>query len=79
MATVKDLPFIEDDGFVLTGVNAMVNYIVESAERGEMLGKNINDKIKIDSFRTRDTLQCILSLICKVGEIRSQHKEEYKK
>lgn len=62
---VKDLPFVKDGDFVVTGPAACGIYIMERAGRGDLLGKNLADKIKIDSIKSKhDIKTAILGLIC---------------
>lgn len=53
---VKDLPFLQDEDFVVTGTAAIIHYILDYAGATELSGKTLEDKIKIDSFRSGFTL-----------------------
>jgi len=59
------LPFIQDDDFVVTGPISMVTYVIEKTNRHDLFGRTVEDKIKIDSIRTKQDLRnAILGLIC---------------
>jgi glutathione S-transferase len=50
---VKELPYLVDNNFVLTGANAMLRYVIEKSNRKEILGRNLLDSIKIDMFKSK--------------------------
>lgn len=62
---MRDLPFIMDGDFVVTGTPAIVHYIIEKSGRTDLFGKTLADITKIDKFKARvDIKLAILSLIC---------------
>jgi len=63
---VKEIPFLKDGQFVLTGTNAMLSYIIERANKLELLGRNIDDAMKIDMFKSKDYISVLLSSIYKI-------------
>jgi hypothetical protein len=66
---VRDLPFIRDGSFVVTGPAAMVVYIVEKAGRGDLMGRDLASKLRIDSMKSRHDLKsAIEGLICAYQE-----------
>jgi glutathione S-transferase len=40
---VKDLPFLKQGDFVLTGNNAMITYVIELSGRRDLLGRTLED------------------------------------
>jgi glutathione S-transferase len=60
----KELPFLKHGDFILTGSNAMVNYVIEVSGRTELLGKTLEHQAKIDIFRSRGCLNIILGFLC---------------
>lgn len=62
---IKDLPFLKDGDFVVTGPAAMIHYVVGKMGRCDLFGRTLHDQIKIDSIRSRlDLRDAILGLIC---------------
>jgi hypothetical protein len=62
---MRDLPFVKDGDFVVTGTPAIIHYILEKSGRVDLLGKTLADTVKIDKFKARvDIKLAILSLIC---------------
>lgn len=62
----KGDPFLKDGQFVLTGTNAMLSYVIEKANKLELLGRNIDDAMKIDMFKSKDYISVLLSSIYKI-------------
>jgi hypothetical protein len=62
---IKDLPFLKDGDFVVTGPAAILLYIIEKSGKTELRGRNLGDRIKIDSLKSKHDLKsAILGLIC---------------
>jgi hypothetical protein len=62
---VRDLPFLRDQDFVVTGAAGMVSYVVERAGRTDLFGRTLTDRIRIDSIKSRHDLNgAVLGLIC---------------
>lgn len=62
---MRDLPFVMDGDFVVTGTPAVIHYIIEKAGRTDLFGKTLLDITKIDKFKARvDIKLAILSLVC---------------
>lgn len=73
---MKDLPFIVDGDFVVTGIPACGHYIIEKAQRSDLFGRTLEDKVKIDSFRSKhDIRNAILGIAC---ETRPTNQQESK-
>jgi len=49
---IKDMPFLQDGDFIVTGTAAIIHYILEYAGSTDLAGKTLDDKIKMDSFRS---------------------------
>ena len=61
---VRDLPFLRDESFVVTGPAAMISYVVERAGRTDLCGRTLADRVKIDSIKSRHDLSgAVLGLI----------------
>ena len=74
---VRELPFIKHGDFVVTGNHAMITYVIELSQRREMLGKTIEHRAKIDSFRAKGDLKdTILAFICNSRPNTPQEKLE---
>ena len=62
---IRDLPFLIDADFVVTGPAGVLCYIVGIAGRHDLFGNNLQDMIKIDSLRSKHDLRnAILGFIC---------------
>ena len=62
---IKDLPFLIDGTFVVTGHTALTHYIIEKAGRVELEGRNLADKLRIDCLKSKHDLKnAIIGLIC---------------
>jgi hypothetical protein len=62
---VKDMPFLKEGDFVVTGNRAIITFLVEYANQPDLLGKTLEDKAKVDSFTNKGCLKdIILSFIC---------------
>jgi len=46
------MPFLQDGDFIVTGTAAIIHYILEYAGSTDLAGKTLDDKIKMDSFRS---------------------------
>jgi glutathione S-transferase len=67
--TIRDLPFLRDGQFVVTGPAAVVVYIAEKAGRGDLMGRTLADKVRIDSLKSKhDIRSAIEGLICAYQE-----------
>jgi len=44
----------------------MLSYIIERANKLELLGRNIDDAMKIDMFKSKDYISVLLSSIYKI-------------
>lgn len=61
---VRDLPFLRDEDFVVTGPAAMISYVVERAGRTDLCGRSLADRVRIDSIKSRHDLSgAVLGLI----------------
>ena len=77
---IKDLPFMMDGDFVVTGSTACSYYIIEKANRLDLLGRTIEDNIKITSFGNRKDLNnAVLGLICKFKVNKTAEEMKYLK
>lgn len=62
---IKDLPFLIDGTFVVTGQSALTHYIIEKSGRFELQGRNLADQLKIDCLKNKHDLKnAIIALIC---------------
>ena len=62
---IKDLPFLIDEDFTITGCASLFHYILEKAGRTDLLGHTIEEKVKIDSIKSQhDIRNAILGLVC---------------
>lgn len=76
----RDLPFMRHGDFVLTGNHAMITYVIELAGRGDLLGKTLDDRMKIDSYRAKGDLKdTILGFLCNMRPTNSQEKLDRRK
>ena len=58
----------------------MISYVIELGGRPDLLGNTLDDKMKIDSFRSKGDLKdTILGFICNTRPTTSQEKLERKK
>jgi glutathione S-transferase len=53
---IKDLPFLQHGDFIVTGTGAIIHYIIEYACRTDLVGKTIDDKLKMDTIRSHCNL-----------------------
>jgi hypothetical protein len=74
---VRDLPFLQEADFAVTGPIGMVTYLLEKAGRTDLLGRTLEDKARLDSIRSRCDLRTALIGMTCVG--RSNCEEESKK
>ena len=51
------MPFLKDGDFVVTGVPALIQYIIDKAGRPDLKGINIDDRIKIMSIRSKQDIR----------------------
>ena len=66
--------------FVLTGNHAMITYVIELAGRKDLLGRTLEHKMKIDSFRAKGDLKdTILGFLCNMRPANSQEKLDRRK
>ena len=49
---------------MLTGSTAMITYVVELASRQDLLGRSLEDKVKVDLFKSKGCLNILLGFIC---------------
>lgn len=62
---IRDFPYIQDGGFVVTGPIGIVTYILEKTGRTDLFGKTIEDKARLDSIRSRcDLRTAIIGMTC---------------
>ena len=62
---IMDLPFLLDGDFFTTGSAAIVTYLICKANREDLLGRTIVEKMKIDSIRSRcDVRNTLLGAAC---------------
>ena len=47
---MKDMPFLIDGTFSVTGRPGIVCYLLEKADRMDLLGRTIEDNIKINNY-----------------------------
>lgn len=63
--TLRDLPFLQDGDFVVTGPIGIVTYLIEKAGRSDLFGRTALDKAKMDSIRCRcDVRSAIIGVTC---------------
>lgn len=56
---------MEDNGFRVTGANAIITYIIEKTNRHDILGKGLADKAKIDGIRPKfDIRSTMIAFSC---------------
>lgn len=71
---IKALPFLRDGGFVVTGQQGMIEYIVRKAKHPSLLGSTPRDRIKLDAFKSKyEVKDNIIALVCQLN--RSSGKE----
>lgn len=62
---LRDLPFLQDGDFVVTGPIGIVTYLLEKTGRTDLFGRTLNDRAKIDSIRSRcDLRTAIVAMTC---------------
>ncbi len=62
---IRDLPYLRDGQFVVTGPAGIIHYILEKAKRSDLLGRTLGDKIRIDSIKSKHDLKsAIEGAIC---------------
>lgn len=62
---MRDLPYLQDGDFVITGPIGILTYLIEKAGRTDLLGRTAIDKAKIDSLRCRcDVRSAIIGVAC---------------
>jgi hypothetical protein len=62
---VRDLPFLRDQDFVVTGPTGMVSYIIDRSGRTDLFGRTLADRVRIDSIKSKhDLCGAVLGLIC---------------
>jgi hypothetical protein len=62
---VRDLPFLQDGDFVVTGPIGIVTYLLEKAGRTDLFGKTIEDQGRLDSIRSRcDLRTAMIGMTC---------------
>lgn len=54
---IKDLPYLRDGHFVVTGVAGIMAYILEKARRTDLFGRSLADKVKLDSLKSKHDLK----------------------
>lgn len=60
----QELPFLIDDGLVITQAFPMCEYVIKKSGHVSLLGKNIGDALIVDSFIWgKDLIQNLLSLV----------------
>jgi hypothetical protein len=70
---VKELPFLKHGDFVLTGNHAMITYVIELAQRTDLLGLTAQHRTKIDNFWSKGDLKdTILGFICNTRPTNNQ-------
>lgn len=77
---IRDLPFLRHGDFSLTGNHAMITYVIELSNRRDLLGKCLEHKLKIDSFRAKGDLKdTILGFLCNMRPTNNQEKIDRRK
>lgn len=61
----RELPFLEEGDFMITGSIPMCLYVIDRFGRDDLLGKDINDKAIVDMYLwTIDSMSGIINLNC---------------
>lgn len=62
---LKDLPYLQDGDFVVTGPIGIATYLVEKSGRMDLFGKNAEDQAEIDQIRMRcDVRTAMIGMTC---------------
>lgn len=62
---LKDLPYLQDGDFVVSGPIGIATYLVEKAGRMDLFGKNAEDQAKLDQIRMRcDLRTAMIGMTC---------------
>ena len=64
-SSTKELPFLEEGNFMVTGSIPMCLYVIDRFCKEELLGKNLKDQAIVDMYLwTIDSMSGIINLNC---------------
>ena len=64
-ASIKELPFLEEGNFMVTGSIPMCLYIIDRFCKEDLLGKDLKDQTIVDMYLwTIDSMSSIINLNC---------------
>lgn len=64
-SSIKELPFLEEGNFIVTGSIPMCLYVIDRFSKEELLGKNLKDQAIVDMYLwTIDSMSGIINLNC---------------
>lgn len=64
-SSIKELPYIQEGSFRITGSIPMCLYIIDRFSSGELLGKDLKDQAIIDMYLwTIDAMSGIININC---------------
>lgn len=66
---VKELPYLQEGNFRITGSVPMCLYIIDRFSNGELLGKDLKDQALVDMYLwTIDSMNGIININCQKGK-----------
>ena len=71
------MPFVIDADFTVTGSAGLIYYVIEKSSRLDLLGKTVEDNVKITSLGNRKDLHnAILGLNCSLREAKPNEEKD---